>query len=141
MTSFINEHILWLQVSVKYVVLVQKLDCQNYLCEEELRVGELEALVLLEVVEELATGAEINDEAVVIRGDKGVVQLHQEWVLEALKNLPLRVDLSKLDLVLLDALFLDQLHGIELPCRALPDHIYCGEASRAQHFYEVEVAQ
>lgn len=141
MAPLIYKHVLWLQVSVQNVVLVQKLHSQDDLCEEELRVGELEALVLLEVVEELATGAEINDEAVVIRGDKGVVQLHQEWVLEALKNLPLRVDLSKLDLVLLDAFFLDQLHGIELPCRALPDHIYCGEASRAQHFYEVEVAQ
>ena len=69
------------------------------------------------------------------------MQLHEERVLETLQDLPLRVNLRKLDLVLLDTIFLYKLHGVELSSRALSDHVYGSKTTSAQHLDEVKVAQ
>ena len=90
---------------------MQKLDCEDHLGKQELGVSQLEALVLLEIVEQLATCAQIDDEAVVVCGDEGVVQLNEEWVFEPFKDLSLCVYLRKLDLILLHAIFLNEFHG------------------------------
>ena len=57
MAALINEHILGFQVAVQDVVSVQKLDRQDHLREKELRICQLKALVLLQVVKQLATSA------------------------------------------------------------------------------------
>ena len=57
MAALINENILRFQVAVQDVVSVQKLDRQDHLRKQKLRICKLEALVLLQVVKQLAASA------------------------------------------------------------------------------------
>lgn len=56
-------------------MFVQEFDGQNDFSEKEPSVGQLKALIFLEVVEELSTRAQVNDEAVVVCSDERVVQI------------------------------------------------------------------
>lgn len=141
MATLVDEHVLGFQVAVQDVVSVQKFDCEDHLREQELCICQLKALVLLQVVKQLTASAQVDHKAVVVRGDERVVQLDEKRVLQPLKDLAFGVDLGKFDLVLLDAIFLNQFHGVQLARGPLSDHVHCRETARPQHLHEIEVTK
>ena len=120
---------------------MKKLDCKHDLSKEQFGTVELKALVLLQIVEEFATRAQVNDEAVVVRRHEGIVQLDQDRILKPLQDLPLSVHLVELDLIQLDSVLFDKFHGIKHAGGALADHVHSGKATGAEHLDEVKVSE
>jgi len=58
--AFIHQHVLRLEIPVQDVVFVKKFDGEDDLGKEKFRIGQLKALVLLQVVEEFPARAQID---------------------------------------------------------------------------------
>ena len=69
------------------------------------------------------------------------MQLDQEWIVQSLQDLALGVNLSKLHLVLLHTILLDEFHCVELSCRSFTHHVDRCEASGAKDLDEVEISE
>ena len=77
----VNDHVVWFQVSEDNVLLVQGLDAEQNLLDIQPGLVLAEALLDLEVLAQVATGAVIRDQEEVVLRLKGVAQLDNEWVL------------------------------------------------------------
>eukprot|EP00350_Pseudokeronopsis_sp_OXSARD2_P013665 CAMPEP_0170556640 /NCGR_PEP_ID=MMETSP0211-20121228/17881_1 /TAXON_ID=311385 /ORGANISM="Pseudokeronopsis sp., Strain OXSARD2" /LENGTH=161 /DNA_ID=CAMNT_0010867101 /DNA_START=549 /DNA_END=1033 /DNA_ORIENTATION=- len=107
-------------------VLVEVLQGKDNFCCVELSPLLIEALLLPQVIEQLASIEEVNHKVELLRGLEGIVQLHNEGVAQLLKNHPFSFGI--LLLVLSDDLvFLEGLHGKKLRGVSFLDEIDLAE--------------
>ena len=88
----IQKQVLWFQVSVDYVELMEVLDTCNDLVEEFERLRLLDPLILDNVVEELAPVGILHDQVQLLRRLNNLVKLNDVRVSDLLKDVYLTGD-------------------------------------------------
>ena len=91
----VEQHILWLQISVDDVFIVQSFNGANNLRRIQLGTLFLEPLLFSQVCEELTAIQEINEEVQLTIGLESIVQAHNVRVLDLLKNVSLGYQTNK----------------------------------------------
>ena len=106
MTLCIQEHVLWLQVTVYNVVLVQVLDGQQNLLRVEPAATLAEPCGSRQMEEQLATRAVLQNKVQLLGRLECINHIHNERVGHRFENVSLR--LGMLNLVSLDDVFFTQ---------------------------------
>ena len=103
--SEVNKDVFWLQISIRNVVIVQVLNRQDDLSYYHFCILFIKSLLLAEMIEQLASRAELKDEMQVLLSPECLDELNDERISQLMQDLPLQVCLLKLALVeqLLDA--------------------------------------
>jgi hypothetical protein len=83
---FVQEHVLWLEVSVDDSVFVKTPNGVNNFCGVDLSPLFVEPLFLPEVGEQFSSVQEIDNKVKLCLGLEGVVKPHDVWVLNFFQN-------------------------------------------------------
>lgn len=128
----IHEYILWFQIPIDVVVIMEIRQCQINLSRIELSLVLIKLLEFLEMFEKLSSSQELHHKEHFILGLESIFQIYQERVLRQLKDLPLCPSFFQM-LLINQILLPHRLHSIilirsfqlaqhNLPKRPLPKH-------------------
>lgn len=128
----IEEDVIELDVSVKNPLAMNVAQAFNDLSEDDLGADLVQLLSLSDVVEQVATGAELHAEQHVALGLEGLVQLDDALVSQSEEDAYFVHDFGFL-LLVGHVLLVDALEGNELPAELVHAQADLSEGSSAQH--------
>jgi len=155
-SPLVNQNVLWLKITIQYVLLVQVFKGQYHLRNQQLRLLCSKASMLLNKVKQVSTWTKINHQKEIVLASECRVELYQEWIrvhIELCKNIPLADDLSHtvhvsvgklfrrhtLLLVHHDLVLVNHLHGEQPSVCLVPYLNYFGKCPFAKHLDELVV--
>ena len=140
MTILIQDHVVWLQIPVYDVSLVQIIQRKQYLSRVQSRPVLRELPFSLQDLAQVAAVTEVQDQEQFGLGLEGVVEVHDERVFGIRQHVAFSLGVSY-QILTHDLLFAQHFHGVQFARLLLLDQVHLAETATAYHLDGHEVVR